>query len=160
MVGGKLSNPSVDARHRAEKTSEQRGSEMTQYVILLPGDETGWQNATPDQRAAMYDRHNRFMALLEQRGHRMIGGAELTHSSQAKVVRGELDAVTVTDGPYAETVEQLTGFYGVESDDLQDLLKICGLLAGEHGVEVRAAVPGPGESPAPTESHRAAAGVA
>ena len=132
---------------------------MTQYVILLPGDEARWQNATPDERAAMYDRHNRFMQLLEQRGHRITGGAELTHSSQAKVVRGDLDAVTVTDGPYAETVEQLTGFYGVESDDLEDLLKVCGLLAGEHGLEVRAAVPGPEGSGAPADSDRAGAGV-
>ena len=113
---------------------------MTQYLILLPGDESRWQSATEAQRAAMYDRHRRFMALLAERGHTLIGGAELTHSSQARVVRGDLDAVTVSEGPYAETVEQRTGFYGVESDDLDDLLKVCGLLAGEHGLEVRAAV--------------------
>jgi hypothetical protein len=113
---------------------------MTQYLILLPGDETRWQSATEAERAAMYDRHRRFMALLAERGHTLIGGAELTHSSQARVVRGDLDAVTVSEGPFAETVEQLTGFYGVESDDLDDLLQVCGLLAGEHGLEVRAAV--------------------
>jgi hypothetical protein len=113
---------------------------MTQYVILLPGDEADWRRATDSQRADMYDRHRRFADLLTERGHRMIGGAELTHSSQARVVRGDLDAVTVSEGPYAETVEQLTGFYGVESDDLDDLLNICGLLAGAHGLEVRAAV--------------------
>jgi hypothetical protein len=113
---------------------------MTQYVILLPGNESRWQSATEDERAAMYDRHRRFMALLAERGHTMIGGAELTPSSQARVVRGDLDAVTVSEGPYAETVEQLTGFYGVESDDLDDLLNVCGLLAGEGGLEVRAAV--------------------
>ena len=113
---------------------------MTQYLILLPGDETRWQSATEAERAAMYDRHRRFMALLAERGHTLIGGAELTHSSQARVVRGDLDAVTVSEGPFAETVEQLTGFYGVESDDLDDLLRVCGLLAGEHGLEVRAAV--------------------
>jgi hypothetical protein len=116
---------------------------MTQYVILLPGDESRWQQASADERSAMYDRHRRFMDLLQARGHRIIGGAELTHSSQAHVVRGELDAVTVSEGPYAETVEQLTGFYGVESDDLDDLLNVCGLLAGSGAVEVRAAVPGP-----------------
>ena len=103
---------------------------MTQYLILLPGDETRWQSATEAERAAMYDRHRRFMALLAERGHTLIGGAELTHSSQARVVRGDLDAVTVSEGPFAETVEQLTGFYGVESDDVDDLLQVCGLLAG------------------------------
>jgi len=117
---------------------------MTQYLILLPGDESRWAQATDQERAAMYDRHNRFMQLLGERGHQMIGGAELTHSSQALVVRGDLDDVRVSSGPYAETVEQLTGFYGVESDDLDDLLQVCGLLAGEHGLEVRAAVETPG----------------
>ena len=45
---------------------------------------------------------------------------------------------TITDGPYAETVEQLTGFYIVESDDLDDLLEICKVLGEDEGViEVR-----------------------
>jgi hypothetical protein len=160
MNGGRLSNPQVDVRHRLRGHLRERGTVMTQYVILLPGDEAGWQDATPDERAAMYDRHHRFMQLLEQRGHRIIGGAELTHSSGAKVVRGDLDAVTVTDGPYAETVEQLTGFYSVESDDVDDLLQVCGLLAGEHGLEVRAAKPGPEETAQQAGSRHAGAGVA
>jgi len=113
---------------------------MTQYVILLPGNEAVWQGATAEQRAQMYDRHRRFMDLLGERGHAMTGGAELTSSREARVVRGDLDAVTVSEGPYAETVEQLTGFYVIESDDLDDLLKVCGLLAGSGAVEVRAAV--------------------
>jgi hypothetical protein len=133
---------------------------MTQYVILLPGDEAAWQSATPEHQAATYDRHNRFAQLLEQRGHHIVGGAELTHSSQARVVRGDLDAVSVTEGPYAETVEQLTGFYSVETDDLDDLLQVCGLLAGVHTVEVRAAVRGPAEPTDSTEAQHAGAGVA
>jgi hypothetical protein len=113
---------------------------MTQYVILLPGDESAWESVDAEQRAATYARHQRFAELLAERGHTIIGGAELTHSRQAKVVRGDLDAVSVSEGPYAETVEQLTGFYGVESDDLDDLLNLCGLLSGGKPVEVRAAV--------------------
>ena len=113
---------------------------MTQYLILLPADEARWEAASESERATTYERHRRFMEQLAERGHQLIGGAELTHSRNARVVRGGLDDVTVTDGPFAETVEQLTGFYGVETDDLADLLAVCGLLAGEHGVEVRAAV--------------------
>jgi len=133
---------------------------MTQYVILLPGDEATWQRATEAERAATYDRHRRFSELLEERGHRIVGGAELTHSSQARVVRGDLDAVTVSEGPYAETVEQLTGFYGVESDDLEDLLNVCGLLANDGAVEVRAAVTAPEAPETPEHAERARAGVA
>ncbi len=122
----------------------------TEYAVLLPGDEDGWANATPDHRNAMYAKHTEFMRLLGERGHRMTGGAELTHSREAKVVRGGLDAVTVTDGPYAEAAEQLTGFYLVETDDLDDLLKVCGLLAGDEAIEVRATVPQPSAPSAET----------
>ena len=53
--------------------------------------------------------------------------------------------VVVTDGPFAETAEQLSGFYLVESDDLDDLLQISATLTGSSGdadgvVEVRATV--------------------
>ena len=45
---------------------------------------------------------------------------------------------TVTDGPFAETVEQLTGFYLVDSPDLDDLLEVCKVLGrGEGVIEVR-----------------------
>ena len=54
------------------------------------------------------------------------------------MVRGTLDQVSVTDGPFAETVEQLTGFYLVESDDLDDLLSICGVVSEGDAIEVRA----------------------
>ena len=51
--------------------------------------------------------------------------------------------VSGAEGAYPETVEQLTSFYVVESDDLDDLLQVCGILADSGGgVEVRAAVAG------------------
>ena len=134
----------------------------TQYVILLPGNEAAWLEATEDQRAAMYDKHRQFAELLVRRGHTLVGGAELTHSRTARVVRGDLDAVTVSEGPYAETVEQLTGFYEVGTDDLEDLLNLCGLLAGGGGaVEVRAAVDQPDRpaSEEPVAAEAAGAGV-
>jgi hypothetical protein len=113
---------------------------MTTYAILLPGDESTWANAPAEQRAAMYEKHNRFAELLAERGHKVTGGAELTHSSTGKIVSGSLDSVSITDGPYAETTEQLTGFYTVETDDLEDLLNVVGILAEGARVEVRACV--------------------
>jgi hypothetical protein len=114
---------------------------MTTYAVLLPGNESTWATATAEQRAAMYDKHNRFAELLAERGHKMTGGAELTNSATGRIVSGSLDSVTVTDGPYAETTEQLTGFYTVETDDLEDLLNLAGLLAEGGGrLEVRACV--------------------
>ena len=100
------------------------------YAVLLPGDEAGWDSATSEQRSAVYARHEEFVKQLADRGHTVAGGAELTHSRETKVVRSGGGAVTVTDGPYAETVEQLSGFYLVDSDDLEDLLEVVAVLAG------------------------------
>ena len=117
---------------------------MTTYVILLPGDEGTWEAATPEHRAATYAEHDRFSRALEERGHRIVGGAELAHSREARVVRGGLGGPVVTDGPYAEVAEQLTGFYLVESDDLDDLAQVCGILAtAGDAVEIRACLAGP-----------------
>lgn len=120
---------------------------MTEYVILLPGDETTWENASDEHRQAMYAKHEEFAKLLEQRGHRIAGGNELQSSRLAHTVRMTDSGVRVTDGPYAESVEQVTGYYVVDTDDLDDLLQVCGVLAGAEGaVEVRGTVDHSGTS--------------
>ncbi len=114
---------------------------MTEYAVLIPGDETAWAAATDEQKRVMYDRHNAFAAMLAERGHKITGGAELTPSSTARTVRLDGERALVTDGPYAETTEQLSGFYTVQSDNLDDLLECVAFLAGEEGtLEVRACV--------------------
>ena len=111
---------------------------MTQYLILIPADEDAWEVSSPESRQAVYDQHGRFSALVEAHGHKILGGAELTNSRTAKVVRGTPDAIVITEGPYAETVEQLSGYYLVESSDLDDLLQVCGVLTdAESAIEVR-----------------------
>ena len=111
---------------------------MTSYVVLLPGDEAVWAAATEEERQAVYARHSKFAEALAARGHKVTGGAELADSKEARVVRKAADGLAITQGPYAETVEQLTGFYLVESDDLDDLLDCTGILADvESGIEVR-----------------------
>ena len=112
---------------------------MTEYVVLLPGDEAFWAAATEEQRQATYAQHREFAKLLEERGHRVTGGAELAHSREAKVLRTSPDGTqTITEGPYSEAVEQLTGFYVIETSDLDDLLDVCKVLGkGESVIEVR-----------------------
>jgi hypothetical protein len=119
---------------------------MTEYVILLPGDESVWERTPQADKEAMYAVHRRFAQALEERGHKVTGGSELAHSREAKVLRTDADGNhTVTDGPYAETVEQLTGFYIVESHDLDDLVEVCKILGrGEGAIEIRAAAGGSG----------------
>ena len=132
-------------------------SASVQYAILLPGDEGAWEQATSEYRESVYDRHREFSRLLLKHGHEVVGGAELAHSRTAKTVRGDRDAITVTDGPYTETVEQLTGFYLVRTSDLDDLLELCGLIAGDDVVEVRACMADPdAAAPDPAEAGVAA----
>lgn len=111
---------------------------MKEYVVLLPGDENAWEQTSPERREAVYEVHREFMRLLEQRGHVLSGGAELAHSRSSWVVRRAGDRPVVTQGPYTESTEQLSGFYLVRTDDLDDLLEVVGLLADADGaVEVR-----------------------
>jgi hypothetical protein len=111
---------------------------MSRYVIMVRDDETWWESATDEQRDATYARDAEFSALLTERGHVIAGGAELTHSRETRVVRrGQKPTV----GPFAETVEQLTGFYLVDADDLDDVLEAVDILTRDgNPVEVRRCV--------------------
>jgi hypothetical protein len=114
---------------------------MTEYVVLISGNEEAWETASAEEKQAMFARHQEFSELLAERGHKVTAGAELTPAATASIVSGARDAVTVTEGPYAESAEQLGGFYLVQSDDLDDLLKVVGVLAEAGGrLEVRACV--------------------
>ena len=114
---------------------------MTEYAVLLPGDEGVWERMPPEEQAATYARHEEFAKALQARGHKVTGGAELAHSRTARTLRRVGDRTTVTEGPYVESVEQLSGFYLVETDDLDDLAEVCKiLLDGDGGIEIRACV--------------------
>jgi hypothetical protein len=117
---------------------------MTEYAILLTGDEDRWAHASPEARSSTYVRHDEFSKALVERGHTITGGAELAHSKGAKVIRGTRGDVSVTDGPYLESVEQLGGFYLVRTENLDDLLQVCEILAdGDGAIEVRECLPAP-----------------
>ena len=73
-------------------------------------------------------------------------GAELRRASEARTIAP--GTTTVTDGPWAETREQVGGSYIIDTDDLDDLLDCCRLLAATgDAVEVRQCV-SPEERPA------------
>jgi hypothetical protein len=112
---------------------------MSRYIVLIPDNEETWENSSEEAKKQMYELHARFSELLEERGHKMTGGAELAHSRTAKTLRRASDGTTtVTDGPYAEAAEQLSGFYLVETDDPEGLLEVCQvLMQGEDVIEVR-----------------------
>ena len=119
---------------------------MTQYIVLLPADEARYGTASPEERADLTAAHGEFVQLLAERGHKLSGGAQLTPASQSRVVRGGgVDDVTLTDGPYAESAEQVGGYYVVESSDVDDLAAVCGRLLAtpfHQAVEIRPLVGG------------------
>ena len=112
---------------------------MTSYVVLLPGDEAAWEATPQEQKQEMYAVHAAFAQRLAERGHKVTGGAELAPSSEARVLHTSSDGEqSVTQGPYAESAEQLTGFYVVETADLDDLIEVCKVLGrGESAIEIR-----------------------
>jgi hypothetical protein len=109
------------------------------YVLLLYGDEGRWANMTPEQSAADMERWSAFGQELEQSGA-MLAGEGLDPTSTAVTVRNQGGEVVHTDGPFAETREQLGGFYLLECPDLDAALAWAAKVPdlGENGsVEVR-----------------------
>jgi hypothetical protein len=113
---------------------------VTEYVVMFPADnEEDWAARTDADRQAVFDTDFEFGQLLAARGGAVTGGAGLTHSSEARTIRrGKKSKVLVTDGPYAETVEQLSGFFIVTCDDYDALVEAAQLLTRAHPVvEIR-----------------------
>ncbi|WP_256841223.1 YciI family protein [Ornithinimicrobium cryptoxanthini] len=113
---------------------------MTDYVVMFPADnEADWQAGTEADHQATYDTDAEFAALLRARGGAVTSGAGLTHSSQARTLRrGAQQTVQVTDGPFAESVEQISGFYLVTCEDYDALTEAAQVLTRAHPVvEIR-----------------------
>jgi hypothetical protein len=111
-----------------------------QYVLLIYGNEQAWGSRTEQEQQENHERHVKFMAMLQERGAAR-GGAELEAASTATTVRNT-GAVGITDGPYAETAEQIGGYYVIEAADLDEAIAIARQLP-EPIVEVRALVEHP-----------------
>ncbi len=113
---------------------------MTDYVVMFPADdEPGWEAGTEAEHQAVYDADHEFVQLLKASGGSVTGGAELAHSSKARTLtRGSSSRVLVTEGPFAETAEQLSGFYLVTCTDYDALVEAAQVLTRAHPVvEIR-----------------------
>ncbi len=113
---------------------------MTDYVVMFPADnEDEHEAGTEADHQATFDTDYEFGQLLEARGGAVTGGAGLTHSRQARTIkRGPISTALVTDGPFAESVEQLSGFFIVTCDDYDALVDAARILTRAHPVvEIR-----------------------
>ena len=111
-----------------------------EYAVLIYGDESVWLNADEATQKEMYAAHGEFARRCAEGGHKITAGLELRGTATAKTVRGTLESVTVTDGPYAETAEQLGGFYTVDTDDFDGLTELVGLISFGAPIEIRPSV--------------------
>ena len=113
---------------------------MADYVIMFPADnEAEWESGTEADHQAIYDTDFEFAQLLKARGGAVTGGAGLAHSSKARTIkRGPKWNVLVTEGPFAESVEQISGFFIVSCDDYDLLVEAAQVLTRAHPVvEIR-----------------------
>src|SRR5580658_2502939 len=109
-----------------------------QYLLLIYGQESDWANLTPAQNAAMQQEYGQFgKEIAESKKH--LGSNRLAPVASATTVRVRDGKRVVTDGPFAETKEQLGGYYLVEAKDLDEAIALAGRIpAARHGsVEVR-----------------------
>jgi hypothetical protein len=108
-----------------------------QYAVLIYSDERLWTEASAEQRAAYHAAHTAFDEAVRSRAT-MLGGEALVGVAAATTLRhGPDGARLVTDGPFAETAEQLGGFYLVEARDLDTMVDLCDLLPHQYVLEVR-----------------------
>jgi hypothetical protein len=93
------------------------------YVLAIFGDESGWDDVTPEEMQAAMEPWNQFERQLYDSGAR-IAGEGLQPSSTATTIRFRGgDGPAITDGPFAETKEQLGGFYLIECESLDEALE-------------------------------------
>jgi hypothetical protein len=113
---------------------------MQQYVVFaIDADEDAWEQASDETRNETYDADQRFLKLLAERGGRVVGGADLSHSRDTRVLTKDgSGGALVSEGPYAETVEQVSGFYIVEAQSLDDVVEGAKLMLEGHArMEIR-----------------------
>jgi hypothetical protein len=111
---------------------------MTRFLILIAEEDhfARWDAADDATREQVFADFRAFTAAVRERG-RFLGGEALVHPKDARTLRPDGEARQVTEGPYAETVEQLGGYYLVELPDLDAAIDVASLLPRDYDIEVR-----------------------
>ena len=115
---------------------------MADYMLLIYGNETAWIEAAEADRVEMLKSYGEYSQWLMDKGWHKAG-EPLHDTSQATSVRVRNDERVVTDGPFAETKEQLGGYYIVDVENLDDAIEAAARCPGAlHGtMEVRPILP-------------------
>ena len=108
------------------------------YMLLIYTEETADQAPTPAEGEQMMEAYNEFGRWLGEAGIG-LGGDALQSVHTATTVRVRNGDTLSTDGPFAETKEQLGGFYIVDAKDLDQAIEAASRIPGAKvgSVEVR-----------------------
>ena len=112
------------------------------YAMLICGEESGWYDASQQERDAAYQAIFAWMEKWQAAGKILDGGAELDTVRKAKTVsRGPDGQPVVTDGPYLELKEVIGGMILLQADDIDDAVTVAsgwpGIARHRDKIEVR-----------------------
>jgi hypothetical protein len=112
--------------------------QIMQYMLLIYSDEKAWFGLSEADMKKGYQAYMDFTEELIASGA-MQGGSELKPVATATTVRVQHGKTVMTDGPYAETKEQLGGYYLIDVPSLDEAVKWAAKCPGAHHgiVEVR-----------------------
>ncbi len=113
-----------------------------QYLLLIYGTESHWAKQAKGEQDKMLQEYGEFTQSIAKSGH-LRGGNELDTTSKATTVRVRDGKRLITDGPFAETKEQLGGYYLVEAKDLDEAIGIAARIPSARmgSIEVRPIIP-------------------
>lgn len=93
-----------------------------QYILLIYGDETGGGPASPEAMAKSMQEWGDYTQYLKDQGYH-LGGEALHPTHDATTVRVRDGKTITTDGPFAETKEQLGGYYVIDCPSLDEAIE-------------------------------------
>jgi len=94
------------------------------YLCLIYGDESQWEKRPKSEMEAVTAEYMALTASLKESGH-FLAGSPLKPTRLATAVRVRDGKLSTTDGPFAETKEQLGGYYLIEAADLNDAIQVA-----------------------------------
>ena len=107
-------------------------------LALIWSDESAWEKLSQEEREPWYAQYRAFSTAAE---NKIDSGDELAPTQAATTVRVRDGETIVTDGPFAETREQLGGYFVLDVESLDEATELAAKIPGaRHGaVELRAA---------------------
>ncbi len=111
------------------------------YMLLIHDDEKAWGKLSEAERQKIYSEYGQFGQSIKSAGQ-YLAGAQLQPTSTATSVRVREGKRLVTDGPFAETREQLGGYYLVDAKNLDEAIGIAARIPSARmgTIEVRPVV--------------------